>query len=446
MRAGAAIQDNNAPRFGAEEKGLQSALSELAYAVERTPIYRRHLASHSLKVEEIQTADDFASIPLTSKEDFRLGFPLDVMASGYAIDAGTLMQTQSSGTGGDRLTTLELEHVYSARALRCASVNPELHKTLLQPHCRQIRLAAPHCASIGCAIPVAPANDRGMVQTGTVVLKVESDLLATSVDCWIAAIEQLERLRPQLYYVDPAHMCELALQAGALNCDLFPAPIMMNYSLPLGIYRRHIRRAFAETVPPITALFSMSELGWLAAECPVGALHLNDTSFYLELLCDGRPASSGEIGELVVTTLDHGCTPRIRYRTRDLFTATGKACKCGHPSAVVRLEGRLQDCIVQNGAVVLTPMAVDEIIGEPVWLRRYRLHQLDEARLRLMVITDGSVTRDLEALADRLRERLLPRSELVVEQVHHIASALSGKFSACMSDHAKGLVAEGWAL
>jgi phenylacetate-CoA ligase len=428
-------------------RSLARALSELAYAAERTTFLPQHLARSGLAVEDIRTADDFAAIPVTDKEQFRLGFPTGVLASGYTIADKWLVHSRSSGTGGDYLTTVELPTVFSARALCSAAVNPVLHEALRGDARQHVRLTAPNCSSAHCAIPVAEPTLVRPPSGGPLIPAVRHDLLTTPAESWANAIEGIERLRPRFYYADPAHMAELALHVGAFRCDLYPAPVLLSYSLDTRIARRQITEAFTPPPPPIIAAVSMSELGWLAVECPAGALHLNTANFYPELQCGGRPARVGEIAELVVTTLDHGCTPRIRYRTRDLFTPLAGHCRCGSTFPMVRMEGRLQDCIVADGAITLTPRSVDAIVGDPGWLDRYHLHQLDERRLRLELIVNARYLAEAsETLLARLHTHLVSGTTIQVHRVRYIASAPSGKLATCTSVPARRLVAEGWSL
>lgn len=425
---------------------LQQALSELAYAVERTSFFRAHLAAAGFGVSGVRTAEDFASIPPTSKDDFRRGFPSCVLASGFAIDDSRLLRTQSSGTGGERLTTLELPAVYSARALRSAAANPNLYEAITADPHRHVRLAAPNCSSVDCAIPASIRPHDEAPQGGPLIVKVNHDLLTTPRELWISGIEQIERLQPRFYYADPAHISELALQAEALDYALFPAPVLLTYSLATQICRRQIRVAMPEPVPT-TAVLSMSELGWLAVECPLGSLHLNTDSYYVEFLRSGRAAGAGEVAEFLVTTLDHGCTPRIRYRTQDLLTPVASGCPCGNRYPVVQMEGRLQDCIIRDRALVLSPRGLDELMGAPDWLDRYQLHQIDETRFRLQLIVNARCAPgDADALADNLRDHLGADAEIQLDLVRYIAAGPSGKLPACTSAVARRCVAEGWVL
>jgi phenylacetate-CoA ligase len=270
--------------------------------------------------------------------------------------------------------------------------------------------------------------------------------MTTPAETWIANALEIEQYRPQLYYVDPIHLAAFARYVRDRGFKPFPAPIVLTYSLDTQISRRQIIEAFG-TACPVINVASMSELGWLAAECPNGVLHLNNSSYYLELLCAGRPAEPHKAAELIVTTLDHGATPRIRYRTRDVFSFIDTTCACGHDFPVVRLEGRLSDCIFRSGEVVLTPKGLDDLIGDPGWIDVYKLHQFNDERfLFQLVVNEKHIGADETRLVMQLRERLGREVSLDVEKVCYIPCEFSGKFAVCTSDVGRRLVNEGFTL
>jgi len=68
-----------------------------------------------------------------------------------------------------------------------------------------------------------------------------------------------------------------------------------------------------------------------------------DETYIVELLCDGRPARPGEIGEIIVTDLFNTATPLIRYRIGDLAVALPEGDSRQMASAhsrIGRIEGR----------------------------------------------------------------------------------------------------------
>jgi phenylacetate-CoA ligase len=62
-----------------------------------------------------------------------------------------------------------------------------------------------------------------------------------------------------------------------------------------------------------------------------------------------RAVPEGEVGELVLTTINRESMPLLRYRTRDL-TPSCRQCPCGrHHRRIDRMRGRSDDMIVLKG-------------------------------------------------------------------------------------------------
>ena len=77
---------------------------------------------------------------------------------------------------------------------------------------------------------------------------------------------------------------------------------------------------------------------------------------------NGAPVPEGEIGELVLTTLDREMMPLIRYRTRDLTRILPGKCPCGRTHIRIdRIKGRSDDMFIIKG-VNIFPMQVEKVL------------------------------------------------------------------------------------
>ena len=80
--------------------------------------------------------------------------------------------------------------------------------------------------------------------------------------------------------------------------------------------------------------FGMTEMNGpgVAFECTEqNGMHFWEDCYLVEIINPetGEPVPDGEIGELVLTTLDREMMPLIRYRTRDLTRILPGECPCG---------------------------------------------------------------------------------------------------------------------
>ena len=75
-----------------------------------------------------------------------------------------------------------------------------------------------------------------------------------------------------------------------------------------------------------------------------------------------EPVPDGEIGELVLTTLNREAMPLLRYRTRDLTRVLGRTCPCGRNHIRLdRMKGRSDDMMVLRG-VNIFPIQLEKIL------------------------------------------------------------------------------------
>ncbi len=113
--------------------------------------------------------------------------------------------------------------------------------------------------------------------------------------------------------------------------------------------------------------FGMSEMSGpgVAFECKEqNGLHLWEDSFLMEIIDPQtlEPVPDGQIGELVLTTLDRDAMPIIRYRTRDLTRIIPGECPCGRTHRRIdRLKGRSDDMFIVKG-VNIFPMQIEKIL------------------------------------------------------------------------------------
>ena len=103
----------------------------------------------------------------------------------------------------------------------------------------------------------------------------------------------------------------------------------------------------------------------VAFECPEqNGLHIWEDYFIVEIIdpVTLEPLPDGELGELVLTTINREAMPLLRYRTRDLTRILPGDCPCGrHHRRIARLQGRSDDMIILKG-VNIFPIQIEKIL------------------------------------------------------------------------------------
>ena len=109
--------------------------------------------------------------------------------------------------------------------------------------------------------------------------------------------------------------------------------------------------------------YGLAEIGpTFASECThKTGLHWSEDLHLIEVIDPEtkEPVPEGEIGILVITHLERGATPMIRYWTNDLVRLDPSPCPCGrtHARSPGGILGRADDMIVFMG-VNFYPMQV----------------------------------------------------------------------------------------
>lgn len=98
---------------------------------------------------------------------------------------------------------------------------------------------------------------------------------------------------------------------------------------------------------------------------------LNEDSIVTEVLDPEtlQPVAPGEVGEVVVTTLDKQASPVVKWRTRDLVRLSPRAYDCpsgrhGFPR-IGRIVGRSDDMLKVRGVIVFPSQIEDIVAGVP---------------------------------------------------------------------------------
>ena len=103
----------------------------------------------------------------------------------------------------------------------------------------------------------------------------------------------------------------------------------------------------------------------VAFECQEqNGLHIWEDYFIVEVIdpVTLEPVADGELGELVLTTINREAMPLLRYRTRDLTRILPGECACGrHHKRISRLQGRSDDMIILKG-VNIFPIQIEKIL------------------------------------------------------------------------------------
>lgn len=186
---------------------------------------------------------------------------------------------------------------------------------------------------------------------------------------------------------------------------------------------------------PIVDLYSSSEVGNIALQCPQSGLyHVQSESLLVEILdSDGVQCAPGDIGRVVVTTLHGFAMPLLRYELRD-YAELAADCPCGRglPS-LRRIQGRSRNMLLTPQGEIHWPLGyLDGCRWGPV--SKYQVVQLARDHVEFRLVTDRPLTHEEEVmLAARLRKDLADFKRLDFRYFDELPPAANGKFEEFVS-------------
>ncbi|MBO5798159.1 MAG: phenylacetate--CoA ligase, partial [Clostridia bacterium] len=296
---------------------------------------------------DIQTAEDFLSLPFTEKDELRAVYPLGIQA---VPDRDIVRIHSSSGTTGTPIiipyTQKDVDDwaTMFARCYAMAGITPEdrIHITPgygLWTAGIGFQLG---CEKLGAmAVPMGPGNTDKQLK---MMMDLKSTVLcATSSYALLLAEEIAKRgIGDQIH-----------LKKGVIGSERWGDKMRARIAAELGVELYDIY-GLTEIYGPGVGINCQKE----------EPMHYWDDFVYIEIIdpVTGQPVPDGEIGEIVITTLQKEGAPLIRYRTHDLSRIVPEPCSCGSAfPRIDRIIGRSDDMIKVKG-VNIYPGQVEDVL------------------------------------------------------------------------------------
>jgi len=227
---------------------------------------------------------------------------------------------------------------------------------------------------------------------------------------------------------------------------------LAQYCLDNGIHPHGLQevRSLGESLPeslrdlchrawgvPLVDVYSCQEAGYLALQCPDHPhYHVQSENVLLEVIDDeGRPCSPGEIGRVVITSLNNFATPLIRYELGD-YAEVGEPCPCGRGLPVLkRIMGRYRNLLTLPNREQRWPrLGYESNLQEiaPIELMQMIQHSVNEIEVRLVMqrpLTEAEKTH----LTAFIHKNLGHPFQLRFEYVDTIRNSANGKLEQFIS-------------
>lgn len=303
-----------------------------------------------IDIESIKTQEDFEKLPFTWKGDLRDAYPLGLTA---VPEEQIVRIHSSSGTTGTPViipyTQKDVDDwaTMFARCYKMAGITTKdrIHITPgygLWTAGIGFQLGAEKLGAM--SIPMGPGNTEKQLK---MMMDLKSTVLCATSSYALLLAEEIA----QRGIKDKIHLTK-----GVIGSERWGDKMRNRIANELGV--------------ELFDIYGLTEVygPGIGINCPGGnGIHLWDDFIYTEILDPktGLPVKDGEIGELVITTLQKEGAPLIRFRTHDLTRAIPGVCPvCG--SSYPRIEsilGRTDDMVKVKGCIIF-PSSVEELLKD----------------------------------------------------------------------------------
>ena len=376
-------------------KRLQDTVKRLA---QRVPFYQQQFAKLGLEPEAIQSLADVRRLPFTTGADLRAIYPDGLLA--VDREEPVRLHTSSGTTGKPKAIFFSRNDVENAAQLMARSLvstgitRKDVLQNMMSYGLFTGGLVMHYGAEkVGClVIPAGPGTSERQ-------LMLMQDFHTTAV------------------HILPSYALYFAsfLEQKGINPrkDLTLRKAFVGAEPHTGETRRRIEQAFGCDVYNSYGLTEMNGPG-IAFECQYKTgLHLWEDNFLLEIISSetGEPLPEGQVGELVLTSLNREAMPILRYRTRDITSIIPEPCECGRTHRRLnRITGRSDDMLIIRG-VNIFPLQIERVLMSfPQVGRNYViiLEGLDDMTIKVELAAagfDGQVEH-LAALQHHIVEKM----------------------------------------
>lgn len=384
-------------------------------AYRNVPFYRNSFDQAGFNPTNFRGFDDLKRLPFLNKVDVQEHYPRGLVARGTNLDrCEHSATTGSSGLATNFIftpKTYAYYHTTSFKVYTMIGYRPWHRATY-------IKYTAVPAPGLG------PIFRIGHIPS---MVPVEEHITA------------LRKQRPDLLVGYASLILDIARNVKPADLKIIkPRFISVNSELSTQEQRDEISAVFN---CPVYDEYSSEETWMIASQCREHQYHLFTNNVWVEFLdSEGNEVPPGEVGEIVLTTLQSPAMPFIRYRIGDLGRAGTQPCACGSSLPVLAsFEGRADDSFVlSNGghipALKLLNTFTTFIKADKDFVREFKLVQTDLAKATIH-LTAGSqyTTAQTDALINKLQSIIPEPVEFMVNLVDGIGTGGSVKHKAIES-------------
>jgi len=311
--------------------------------------YRQRFKELGITPDDIQTLDDVRKLPFTSKEDLRENYPFGLAC--VPLKECTRLHS-SSGTTGNPTVVLHTQKdldEWAKAVARCLWMVGSRPEDVFQNSAGYGMFTAGLGFQYGAervgmlTVPAAAGNTTRQIK----FIKDFGTSVLHAIPSYASRIFEVM----QQEGVDPRK--DTKLRVLCIGAEPHSEEQRKRIEDNLGV-KAYNSYGISEMMGPGVAFECQEQNG----------LHIWEDYFIVEIIdpVTLEPVPDGELGELVLTTINREAMPLLRYRTRDLTRILPGECPCGrHHRRLARLQGRSDDMMILKG-VNIFPIQIEKIL------------------------------------------------------------------------------------
>lgn len=411
-----------------QEIKLKEALN---YLSEHSPFYQRLFNTHGIQISDIQRLEDLTKIPTTSKEDLQhsnddfICVPKHQIVD-YSTTSGTLGQPVTFA-----LTDKDLDRLAYNEAISFASAGVQSEDIIQLMTTIDRRFMAGLAYFLG-----ARKLGAGIVRVVAGSPELQFDSILKFKPTYLIAVPSF--LIKLIEYAKMHHIDMNSLGIKGVICIGEP---IRNDDFSLNTLGQKIKEQWNIN---LYSTYASTEMSTAFTECEAQrGGHHHPELIIVEILDDkNQPVSTGDIGELTITTLGVEAMPLLRFRTGDMVKAHTSQCCCGRTTMRLGpVVGRKQQMIKYKGTTLYPPAIINVLSSfEAIeaFVIEIRSTDLETDELMIHIVVQNPTNKFKQDLQDHLRAKLrVTPSVKFVDHSHieQIKQASSSRKSVIVFDH-----------
>ena len=351
----------------------------VSHAYENVDFYRKKYDEAKVSPEDIKSVADIHKLPIITKDELRKNSP--ILAK--TIDSNECEISATSGSTGSPI------EIYRERTSQWALPYPSGIFPKVIPsfftNGGKIKMMAIFVTPDEAAESQVVGMLKGMPRSKALHIKV-IDALKDPSDHLKALIDY----KPDIVSTYPSILKNMAILCKKKGISP-PQPKV--FPVAAEVLDFHTKKIITEVFDgDLLNIYGATEAEVIALEClKHEGMHIQCGSVVLELLKDGKPVSSGEPGEVVITDLRNRASPIIRYSgLGDVAVFSTNKCSCGNKLPLLeRVDGRKVDSIILSDKRIIHPFNLTLALEHVPSIAKFQIVQETIDNVKVLVVAEN---------------------------------------------------------